>query len=65
VHKNLKLIKFHSYKVKLIQKLNDDDSDLKFCDLMMETIDVDPNTHTHTFYLTSVLSNEAIFELNG
>jgi len=32
------LIKFHLYKVKLVQKLNDNDPDrcLEFCDLMME-----------------------------
>jgi len=45
VHKILKLINFHPYKVKLIQKPNDDDLDcgLKFCDVMLERIDANPN----------------------
>ncbi|KAL6263044.1 hypothetical protein P5V15_005864 [Pogonomyrmex californicus] len=62
VHTILKHVKFHPYKIKLVQEFNDNDPDrrLEFCDLMMERIDADPN-----FLFNIVFSDEAIFELNG
>jgi len=61
VYKILKLIKFHLYKVKLVQELNNDNPDrcIEFCNLMMERTDTDPN-----FLFNIVFSNDAIFELN-
>lgn len=62
VHKILKLIKFHPYKVHLVHELNEDDPDhrIEFCELMMNRIDRDPN-----FLYNIVFSDECIFTLKG
>lgn len=63
VHKNLKHLKFHPYKIHLHQELNEDDFDrrLEFSELMMERINQNPN------FLSSLLvfSDEATFQLSG
>lgn len=58
----LKQIKFHPYKIYLVQELNDDDFDrrIEFCETMMQRIDAEPN-----FLFNIVFSDEATFELNG
>jgi len=45
VCKILKQNKFHPYKIHLVQELNEDDFNrrLKFCELMMEKIDAEPD----------------------
>jgi len=60
VHKNLKL-KFHPYKVKLVQEFNDDESNrcLEFCNLIMERI------NANFLFNIVVFPDEATFELNG
>lgn len=62
MRKILKFIKFYPYKVKLVQKLNDDypDRHLEFCDLMMGRIDA-----YQTSCLISFFSEEATFELSS
>jgi len=62
VQKILKRIKFHPYKIHLVQKLNEDNFDRQneFCELMMQRIDEEPN-----FLFNIVFSNEATFEVNG
>lgn len=62
VHRILKSIKFHPYKVNLIHELNEDDPDrrIEFCDTMMTRIDEDPN-----FLYSIVFSDESTFTLNG
>jgi len=62
VHKILKVNKFHPYKIKLVQELNDDDPDrrVEFCETMMEMISQNPR-----FLENTVFSDEASFELNG
>lgn len=62
VHTILKSIKFHPYKVHLVQELNEDDPDRRteFCDLMMNKIDRDPN-----FLYNIVFSDECTFTLKG
>ena len=58
----MQLAKFHPYKVKLVQELNEDDFDrrLEFAELMMNRIDDRPN-----FLNEIVFSDEATFQLNG
>lgn len=62
IHKNLKLLKFHPYKIHLHQELNEDDYDrrLEFCEIMMGWIDENPN-----FLYNIVFSDEATFEITG
>lgn len=62
VLKILKVNKFHPYKIKLVQELNDDDPDrrIEFCERMMEMITQDPQ-----FLENIVFSDEATFMLNG
>lgn len=62
VHRNLKLIKFHPYKVHLVQELNEDDPDrrIEFCELMMDLNDRDQN-----FFYNIVFSDECTFTLNS
>lgn len=57
-----KHLKFHPYKVKLVQQLNEDDPDrrLQFCETMMGRIDAD-----NLFLNRIVFSDEATFFLNG
>jgi len=59
LHKILKFIKFYSYKVKLVQKLNDDDPDrrLKFCDLMMKRLMLIPTSYLTSFFPIKQLLN--------
>lgn len=62
VHKILKQNHFHPYKVYLTQELNDNDFDrrIKFCEIMMERIDAQPE------FLTQIVFNdEATFTLYG
>jgi len=57
----LKLIKFHPYKIHLVQKLNKDDFDRnKFGKLMMQRTDEESN-----FLFNIVFSDEATFEVNN
>lgn len=62
VRRNLKFIKFHPYKIHLIQELNEDDYDRRneFCDMMMTRIDQQPD-----FLFHIVFSDEATFTVNG
>jgi len=58
----LKWIKFYSYKIHLVQELNEDDFDQwnEFCELMMQRIDEESN-----FLFNIVFSAKATFEVNG
>jgi len=58
----LKSIKFHPYKIHLVQELNEDDPDrrLEFCETMMTKIDADP-----MFLYRIVFSDESTFTLKG
>lgn len=62
VHRCLKSIRFHPYKMHLVQELNEDDPDrrIEFCDEMMTIINNDNN-----FLHNIVFSDEATFQLNG
>ena len=62
VHRILKSIKFHPYKMHLVQELNEDDPDRRneFCDLMIDRIDRDP-----TLLFNIAFSDESTFTLNG
>lgn len=62
IYRNLKIIKFHPYKIQLHQELNEDDPDrrLEFCKIMMGRIDQNPN-----FLSQIVFSDESTFQLNG
>lgn len=62
VFRNLKIAKFHPYKIHLHHKMNEDDSDrrLEFCENMMERIVQNPN-----FQSLIVFSDESTFQLNG
>ena len=62
VLKILKVNKFHPYKMKLVQELNEDDPDrrIEFCETMMEMITQNP-----IFLQNIVFSDEATFQLNG
>jgi len=63
VQRILKWIKFHPYKIPLVQELNEDDFDeTNFVsrDFMMQRIDGEPNFLFNIFFL-----DEAIFEVNG
>ncbi|KAI4455390.1 transposable element tc3 transposase-like protein [Holotrichia oblita] len=62
VHKLLKLEKWHPFKIKLVQELNDDDPDrrIEFCEAMMD------NYHRDPFLVSNIIfSDEATFTLNG
>jgi len=61
MHTILMLIKFHSYKIILVQELNDDNPNrrLEFCDLMMGEELTIP-----TSYLTFIFFDEATYEWN-
>jgi len=58
----LKSIKFHPYKIHLVQELNEDDPDrrIEFCETMVNKIDEDP-----PFLYNIVFSDEATFTLKG
>lgn len=60
--KILKNQKFHPYKVRLVQELNDDDFDrrLQFCETIMDRMNHDPN-----FVNNIVFTDEATFYLHG
>jgi len=60
VQRILKKIKFHPYKIHLVQELSKDDFDrrMEFCDVMRKTDD-DSN-----FVFNVIFSDEATFELN-
>lgn len=62
VLKILKNNRFHAFKVKLVQELNEDDPDRRneFSEIMMERITLDPQ-----FLRNIVFSDEATFQLNG
>jgi len=62
VQRILKKIKFYSYKINLVQELNEDDFYycMEFCKLIMRKTDDDPN-----FLFNIVFLDEVIFELNG
>lgn len=62
VLKILKRNKFHPYKMRLVQELNEDDPDrrIEFCETMMEMITENPQ-----FLGNVVFSDEATFQLNG
>lgn len=62
VRKSLKSIKFHPYKIHLVQELNEDDPDrrIEFCETMMDRIDRNP-----LFLCNIVFSDEATFTLKG
>ena len=62
VHRVLKCMKFHPYKVHLVQELNDDDPDrrMEFCEKIMSRIDRDKN-----FLANIVFSDEAQFTIDG
>jgi len=62
VRKVLKSIKFHPYKIHLVQELNEDDPDrrIEFCETMMNKIDEDP-----PFLYNIVFSDKATFTLKG
>ncbi|KAJ8914917.1 hypothetical protein NQ315_016071, partial [Exocentrus adspersus] len=64
VYKNLKILKYHPYKIHLHQELNEDDFDrrrrVQFSEIMMERIIQDAN-----FLPLIIFSNEASFQLNG
>ncbi len=57
-----KILKFHPYKIKLVQELQADDPDRRiiFCETMMQRINANPNYLHHI-----VFSDEATFQLNG
>jgi len=56
----IKKLKFHPYKVKLVQELNEDEPDrrLEFCDLMMEKI------NANFLFNIVVFLDKTTFELN-
>ncbi|XP_066157702.1 uncharacterized protein [Euwallacea fornicatus] len=58
----LKSHKFHPYKIKLVQELNEDDFDrrLHFCELISQRA-----TENHNFIFNICFSDEASFSLNG
>lgn len=62
IFRNLKIIKFHPYKIKLHQEINEDDPDrrIEFCEIMMERITQNP-----IFQSLIVFSDESAFQLNG
>lgn len=62
IFRNLKMIKFHPYKIHLHQEINDDDFDrrVEFSENMMERIVQNPN-----FQSLIVFSDESTFQLNG
>lgn len=62
VHKFLKLEKWHPFKIKLVQELNDDDPDrrIEFCEAIMDNYQRDP-----LFVSNIIFSDEATFTLNG
>lgn len=62
VRRILKINKFHPYKVKLVQELNEDDPDrrVEFCEQMMNLLITDP-----VLLDNIVFSDEATFQLNG
>lgn len=57
-----KKLKFHPFKVHLVQELSEDDFDrrLEFSEIMMTRIDANPN-----FLYEIIFSDEATFALNG
>lgn len=63
VHKILKAHKFHPYKIKLVQELNDDDPDrrLQFCEIMLNEI----RLHGDGYLQRVCFSDECTFSLNG
>ncbi|KAJ8915734.1 hypothetical protein NQ315_000670, partial [Exocentrus adspersus] len=62
VYKNLKILKYHPYKIHLHQELNEDyfDRRVQFSEIMMERIIQDAN-----FLPLIIFSDEASFQLNG
>jgi len=56
-----KRFKFYSYKVRLVQELNEDDFNrrLEFWEVIMTRIDANPN------FLYMIFLDKAAFELNG
>lgn len=62
VHKLLKLEKWHPYKIKLVQELNEDDPDrrLQFCEEMMDKCHRDP-----LLIQNIIFSDESTFTLTG
>lgn len=62
LHRNLKILKFHPYKMHLHQELSEDDFDhrVEFCDIIMNRVDQDPR-----FLHKIVFSDEANFQLTG
>jgi len=62
VHRCLKKINFHPYKIHLHQELNEDDPDrrIEFSEIMMDRIMENPS-----FLYSIVFSDEATFMLNG
>ncbi|EFN73065.1 hypothetical protein EAG_00196, partial [Camponotus floridanus] len=62
IRRILKHHKFHPYKIKLLQELNEDDFDrrLQFCEVMSERITNNPN-----FLFNICFSDECSFFLNG
>ncbi|EZA52475.1 hypothetical protein X777_08646 [Ooceraea biroi] len=62
VHRILKQVRFHPYKMHLVQELNEDDPNRRvdFCETMMLQINDNP-----AFVSNIVFSDEATFQLNG
>jgi len=62
VHKILKQNKFHSFKVRLVHELNENDFDrrVEFCEIMMTRIDTDPD-----FLFKIIFSKEMTFQLDN
>ncbi|KAJ8939426.1 hypothetical protein NQ318_017972 [Aromia moschata] len=62
VHKVLKEMAFHPYKVHLVQELIDGDPDrrIEFCEVMMQMIHEDPGLISNICF-----SDESTFVLNG
>jgi len=62
VHRVMKSLKFHPYKIHLVQELNEDDPDrrMEFCETIMNIINDDP-----LFAQQIVFSDESTFTLHG